>query len=201
MAHHSSCCVLAVLVLASAAARAEDAALAQAPSPPAPEGSVDDAVAYDPEAPTSDDRLRAATSAGVIAFVGLTIGGVGIPGALGLVASAVGGILPGEALYIAAVVGGATGAAVGGVVGGVPLVKWWGLPLIGAAAAVGACVGLVPTALLAYAAAENPPDGFDSTNPVIIGQSASLVLAMVGAAGGAALVGAWAAEKREIEAQ
>jgi hypothetical protein len=201
MAHHSSRCVLAVLLLAAADARAEDAAGAQPPAPPAPQAGANDVVEYDPEAPTSDDRLRAATSAGVIAFVGLTIGAVGIPGALGIVASAVGGILPEQALYIAAVVGGATGAAAGGIIGGVPLVKWWGLPLVGAAAAVGACVGLVPTALLSYAAAVDPPAAFDSTNPVIIGQSASLVLAMVGAAGGAALAGAWSAEKREIEAQ
>jgi hypothetical protein len=197
-------CAVSVLVCASA--RAQDAApaaaapTAEAPAQIAPV-ATDAAGTWDPEAPSMDDRFRAATSAGVVAFVGLTLGGVGIPGALGVVASAMGGLLPEEALYIAAVVGGASGAAAGGVIGSLPLVKWYGIPLVGLAAAAGACVGLVPTALLAYAAAENPPDVFDSLNPLVVGQSASLVLAMAAGAGSAAVVAGLFAEKREIEGQ
>jgi hypothetical protein len=203
----------ATLVLACASARAQDAAPRPAAVAPVADAPVADAQAqaapvatdaagaWDPEAPTMDDRFRAATSAGVVAFVGLTLGGVGIPGALGVVASAVGGLLPEQALYIAAVVGGASGAAAGGAIGSLPLVKWYGIPLVGLAAAAGACVGLVPTAFLAYAAAENPPDVFDSLNPLVVGQSASLVLAMAAGAGAAAVVAGLFAEKREIEGQ
>lgn len=189
----------AALVIACGSARAQDVAPAASQNEAAP--IADAAGAWDPEAPSTDDRFRAATSAGVVAFVGLTLGGVGIPGALGVVASALGGLLPEEALYIAAVVGGASGAAAGGVIGSLPLVKWYGIPLVGLAAAAGACVGLVPTALLSLAAAKDPPDVFDTLNPLVVGQSASLVLAMAAGAGAAAVVAGVFAEKREIEGQ
>lgn len=173
------------------------------PTPaPTPAGAVAAVPAdFDPNAPSFDDRARAASSAGIVAFVGLTLGGVAIPGALGLVFSAFGGILPQEALYIAAVVGGASGAAAGGVIGALPLVRWWGIPIVGAAAAAGSCIGLIPTALFAYAQVENPPDAFDALNPLVLGQSASLVLAMAAGGGAAAITAALLADKSEIEAQ
>ena len=214
-------CVCAAWLLAVGPARAQAAADASAPAASAPvassspaqaapmpgdasAGAADasaTASAYDPTAPSTDDRLRAATSAGVIAFVGLTLGGVGIPGALGVVASAVGGLLPQEALYIAAVIGGASGAAAGGIIGAFPLTHWYGWPVVGVGAALGSCIGLVPTALFAWAQTQDPPDPFDALNPLVLGQSASLVVAMAGAAGGAAVAAAFFAEKREVEAQ
>jgi hypothetical protein len=152
---------------------------------------------FDPEAPTFDDRARAATSSGVIAFVGLTIGGIGIPGVIGVVASAVGGLLPQEALFIAAVIGGSLGAGAGGFIGAIPTVRWYGIPVVGVAAAVGSLLGLVPTAMLAFATKDDPPNGFDTFHPLVLAQSGALVLSMVGAAGGGAAAGAIFADKWE----
>jgi hypothetical protein len=159
---------------------------ADAPADPGPDAPV--ANAEQPAAPEKVKYTKwqeAATASGLVSFVGLVIGGVAVPGAVGLIANAAGAPLPNDALLGAAVVGGSLGAAAGGVIGALPTTEWYGVPIVAGAGAVGSLVGLVPSFIFGHLAYEDP----DHADALVPFQSASLVAGMIGAGGAAALAG------------
>lgn len=182
--------------LASAPAFAQDApsssaASSTAPATPPSTSTPSQAETAGAVAQESGDKPKytrwqeAATASGIVSFVGLVIGGIGLPGIVGITAYAAGAALPQDVLLGAAVVGGSLGAAAGGTIGALPTTEWYGVPVVAASGALGSLLGLVPSFLLGHFAAEDP-DLADALSPL---QSAALVVAMAGAGGGAAVAG------------
>ncbi len=150
-----------------------------------------------PRPVTWDDRKNAATASGVSAFVGVVLGGLGIPAASGLALANVGGAGSQDVLLVAGVVGGAAGAAIGGAVGAVPTTTSWVGPLaVAGAAAAGSLVGLIPTALLGRSGLSGSSESLND-----IAYSALLVTTMVCAAGAGAGAAALMAAPTELKEQ
>lgn len=125
---------------------------------------------------TDDDRAKAATASAVVAFVGLALGGVLIPGAVSAVAAQSGLPVEQDAFLIAGVVGGTLGAAIGGAIGALPTTTLFAPALVAGAAAGGAVVALAPAALLgSLARAEGAPP---INHPLVLAQSAVVVVSI-----------------------
>jgi hypothetical protein len=132
----------------------------------------------------------------VSAFVGVVLGGLGIPLASGLALANVG--VGQDVLLYAGVGGGALGAFIGGAVGAAPTTTPWLGPLaVGSAAAAASLIGLVPAALLGGGVfAGSTGDAWaDAAN------SGLLVVTMVAATAAAAGTGAWLAAPTEVQSQ
>jgi len=130
-----------------------------------------------------EDRTRAASAAGLSSFLGM-VGGAIVP-ALGYAAT---GIVVGfpvsqDVLMWMAVAGGALGAGTGGAIGAWSTTSSIGVPVVAGAALIGAAAGLVP-AILSLRAQTEQPQHADMYRTV---HSVSLLGALVGASGGAAV--------------
>ncbi len=148
-----------------------------------------EASATSPAAPvvTSDDRAAAATTSGIGAFVGVALGGVVVPGTAGLIGGFIGLRPSASDQLLLTTIGGAAGAAAGGILGAIPTTEpWIGEPAVGAAAALGALVGLVPAMIVA----QQKPKTSDPNDPIRLAQSACLFTAVAAASGAAAGAGA-----------
>lgn len=143
-----------------------------------------------PVGPSDDARATAATAAGITSFVGLALGGVVVPGGLAALGNYLIGPASQDALSVAGVAGGAAGALIGASIGAATTTVWWGVPLVGLAAAGGSLVGLVPAALLNREATlvADP----DPNTPLRLAAASSIVVAFLAgplsAAGTAALL-------------
>jgi hypothetical protein len=149
-------------------------------------------VAIGPPKPTvvdDADRAAAATTAGVGAFVGVTIGGVIVPGMASLLGGAIGARPATKDLVIFSTIGGAAGAGVGAGLGSIPTAApFYGQPLVALASTAGALAGLLPSLYFARLT----PASSDPNDPVRLAQSACLLAGLVlstgAAAGSAALL-------------
>jgi len=168
------------------------AATSSAPvSASAPSAPVDVVDATGERAVNSDDRAAAATTSGVGAFVGTALGGVLVPGLVGLVDNAIGASRADkDGLLVLSAIGGTAGAAVGGAFGAIFTTKpWIGPALVGVASAAGAAAGLVP----AIYVAKIPPATLDQNDPVKLAQSACILASLVASSAAGAGAGAWLA--------
>jgi hypothetical protein len=137
------------------------------------------------------DRAAAATTAGVGAFVGVTVGGVIVPGAASYLGGALGARPPTSDLVIYSTIGGAAGAGIGAGIGAIPTATpFLGQPVVALASTAGALAGLLPSLYFA----KLKPATSDSNDPVRLAQSACLLggvlFSTAAAAGTAALLAA-----------
>lgn len=194
--------MLAIAAVATVAALAvADPGVPAAPAAPADAraaamAATAAAAAAGAQEPTSDDRAAAATTSGVGAFVGVTLGGVVVPGVAGLIGNFIQARPSSSDLLLLATVGGAGGAFVGGALGAVPTTDpWIGEGAVAVAAAVGALAGLLPAQ---YFATQTPATK-DPNDPVKLQQSACVLVSVVASSGAAAAAGAWLAAPKVHE--